>query len=80
MVGGKLEAAGFVDRLRDPSDRLVCRVALSTAGRRQVELIRSRRTVWLAEQLRALPPEDLARLADAVDVLERLTVAPVAAS
>jgi len=74
----KLESAGFVERLRDTADRRVCRVTLTTAGRKQLDTNRSRRTAWLARQLRALPDDDLATLAAAVEVLERLTLAPEA--
>ena len=72
----KLEAAGLVERIRDDADRRVCRVALTPAGRKQLDTNRSRRTAWLARQLRALPPEDLEKLGAAVEVLERLTAAP----
>jgi DNA-binding MarR family transcriptional regulator len=72
----KLEAQGLVRRLRDDDDRRVCRVELSASGRRQLEAIRSRRTAWLASRLRELPPDDLARLAAALDVLDALTDVP----
>ena len=75
-VTAKLEAAGLIDRIGDPTDRRVCRVALSDAGRTQVEVNRSRRAAWLADQLSALSSDDRERLASALDVLERLTTAP----
>jgi DNA-binding MarR family transcriptional regulator len=75
-VTAKLEAAGLIDRIVDPTDRRVCRVVLSEAGRQQVEINRSRRTAWLADQLSALSDDDRTRLASALDVLERLTTAP----
>jgi DNA-binding MarR family transcriptional regulator len=73
-----LEARGFVQRERDDADRRVCRVAVTARGRRQLEASRTRRTAWLATQLRDLSPDELERLAGALDVLERLTVARVA--
>ena len=75
-VVGRLEAAGLIERVRDSDDRRVCRVVVSDEGRRQVERNRSRRTAWLTEQLAALPDDDRGRLAEAVDVLERLTAPP----
>jgi DNA-binding MarR family transcriptional regulator len=72
-VIGKLEEAGYVERIPDPTDRRVCRVALTPAGRQQLETNRSRRTAWLAERLAALPAEDRARINEAVVVLEHLT-------
>ena len=71
----KLEAAGLVDRVVDSADRRVNRVALSAAGREQVETNRSRRTAWLADRVAELSPEERDRLAAAVDVLEHLTTA-----
>ncbi len=73
----KLEAAGLVRRIRDDIDRRVCRVKLSPDGRRSLEVSRNRKTEWLAARLAALPAEDLARLAPAIDVLEQLAAAPV---
>jgi DNA-binding MarR family transcriptional regulator len=75
-VIGKLEAAGFIDRLPDQADRRVCRVALSTRGRRRLEINRSRRTAWLADRLADLEPEQQDRLAAAIDAIEHLTTAP----
>jgi DNA-binding MarR family transcriptional regulator len=73
-VVAKLEAAGLVARHGDSTDRRVSRVAITPAGRRRLEANRTRRTAWLASQLGGLDPDDLDRLADALDVLERLTL------
>ena len=78
-VVGKLEARGLVRRRRDDDDRRVWRVELTAQGRRQIEASRTRKTAWLADQLRRLPRDDLERLAAALDVLEELTTAPAAA-
>ena len=75
-VIGKLAAAGLVDRIADPADRRICRVALSPRGRRQLDTNRSRRTAWLADRLAALDADDRARLARALDAIEHLTAAP----
>jgi DNA-binding MarR family transcriptional regulator len=72
-----LESRGFVERVRDASDRRVCRVRSTARGRRQLEASRTRRTAWLANQLRGLEPDDLERLAAALDVIEQLTKPPV---
>lgn len=69
---GRLVDAGLVERRPDPSDRRVTRVALTDAGRTLLESGRSRRSAWLATRLRDLDDADLARLADAAPVLERL--------
>lgn len=76
----KLEAKGLVARRPDPDDGRVCRVALTTAGRRHLEQARRRRTAWLATRLSELGDDDIRRLADALDVLEALTNAEAPAS
>jgi hypothetical protein len=55
-------------------------VELTAAGRRELDVTRSRKTEWLAARLRALPPEELAKLTDALDVLDHLTEAPAGAA
>jgi len=76
----KLESLEFITRRIDPSDRRVCRVQITTAGKRKLQSIRSRRTAWLTAQLHALSPDDLGRLHDVIEVLDHLTTAPPAAS
>src|SRR5262245_57841284 len=46
-----LERRGFIERARDEADRRVCRVRITTKGRRQLEKSRTRRTEWLASRL-----------------------------
>lgn len=69
----KLEANGFVTRQVDTNDRRVTRVTATDAGVRHIEATRERRTAWMASQLDRLDDDQLARLTDAVDVLEALT-------
>jgi DNA-binding MarR family transcriptional regulator len=75
-IVGKLEARGLVMRRPDESDRRVCWVEVTPLGKRQLEQHRERRTEWLASRLRALPPEQLARLADALDALDTISERP----
>lgn len=72
----KLEARGFVSRQADASDRRVCRVQVTAAGRRQLEAVKKRRTAWLSGRLKTLSPQELERLAAAAEVLDKLTEAP----
>ena len=67
-----LEQAGLVTREPDPSDRRQVLLRATPSGRRLLEEGRSRRTARLARQLAALPSADLAALARAADLLERL--------
>lgn len=72
-VVGKLEDAGFVARTVDGDDRRVVRVAVTAEGRRWLDDVRRRRRHWLTDRVRKLDDDEVARLAAAVDVLERLT-------
>jgi DNA-binding MarR family transcriptional regulator len=71
-----LAERGLVSRTTDEHDRRVSRVAATTEGRALVESIRRRRDAYLAQRLRTLPPDDLARLAVAAGLLERLLEDP----
>lgn len=79
-VVDKLASAGYVDRLADPADRRVTRVAVTVAGRRLLGDVRARKDAWLGSQLSELTDEDRAALADAAAVLHRLTAPPKAAA
>lgn len=75
-VVGKLEDRGLVVRSADEKDRRISRIALTPAGRRQLDRSRNRRTAWLYTRLQDLSPADLRRLADAADILERVVGLP----
>jgi DNA-binding MarR family transcriptional regulator len=72
-VVAKLEADGLVERATDPADRRVQRVSATKAGRDLITETRRRKTTWLTARIRELPPDEQARLADALDVLDHLT-------
>jgi DNA-binding MarR family transcriptional regulator len=74
-VGG-LEEQGLVARAVDPRDRRVARVEITPAGRQLLERTRTRKNAWLDRRLGSLDPDDLLRLVDAIEALERLTEAP----
>jgi DNA-binding MarR family transcriptional regulator len=73
---GALEEQGLVARIVDPGDRRVARVEITPAGRQLLERIRTEKNVWLDRRLGSLDPDDLRRLLDAIEALERLTEAP----
>ncbi len=75
-VVSKMELLGLVRRETDARDRRVTRIHITAAGRRQLDDVRNRRTVWLQNQLNALSADELERLAAAADVLVKLTQAP----
>jgi len=69
----KLECDGLVTRSPDPTDRRICRVAISPQGETLLEESRRRKTAWLTARISELDPERQQRLADALDVLDELT-------
>jgi DNA-binding MarR family transcriptional regulator len=71
-VVAKLEADGLLERHLDPTDKRVSLVQVTKAGAQLHDESKRRRTTWLTGRVRELPAEDQARLADALDVLDRL--------
>jgi DNA-binding MarR family transcriptional regulator len=71
-IVAKLAATGLVEKAGDPTDGRVSLVSISPDGRRLLLEMRSRKNAYLASRLRHLPPEDIAALERAADVLERL--------
>lgn len=67
-----LEAMGLVVRIPDPDDGRVVRVDTTAEGRRRITESRTRKDQWLGERLATLSEDELARLAAALPVLERL--------
>lgn len=67
-----LEAAGLVDRTRDPGDGRSFLVSLSPAGRELLARVRTRKNAYLSRRLRDLSPEERATLDRASAILERL--------
>ena len=72
-VVNRLEADGLLERIVDPDDKRVCRVATTDSGDSLLDASRERKTAWLAERLAALDAEQLAHLAAAAVVLEQLS-------
>lgn len=72
-VVGALEERGFVERVRDVTDRRVWLVEVSPLGVKWIEQGRARRDAWLAERLARLTTGEAAALAAAAPLLRRLT-------
>jgi DNA-binding MarR family transcriptional regulator len=66
-----LEAAGLVRRARDPHDARVHRVHATAKGRRVMQRGRERRVANLATLLDRLSPEQIARVHEAAELVER---------
>ena len=67
-----LERAGVVERLPDPSDRRVCLVHTTPAGRTWLRANGAQQNVWLASRLAALSDSDRVAIHAALPALERL--------
>ncbi|HVS85162.1 MAG TPA: MarR family transcriptional regulator [Gaiellaceae bacterium] len=68
----RLERDGLVERTPSTTDRRRVGLALTANGQRTLRRVRSRRTAWLVERLRALDPDDLAAIEAAAGPLSRL--------
>jgi len=69
----KLEAMGYVERARnDPDDRRRVDLRITEAGTSTLQMLRERRTNWLAARLETLSPYERVKLATAIEPLQRL--------
>jgi DNA-binding MarR family transcriptional regulator len=68
----RLEAEGLIVRAQDPADGRSCLVSASARGGELLHRLRKRRTAYLARRLRELEADEVAVLARAAEVLERL--------
>ena len=71
-IVGRLVDAGLVTRTVDVDDRRIQRVSLSRDGAKLIARNRSRKNAYLARKLRRLEPEEVAKLEEAVGVIEKL--------
>jgi DNA-binding MarR family transcriptional regulator len=71
-IVGALEGMGYVTRIADPDDGRVVRVTITEQGSAILELNRSVKNAFLAQQLRRLSPDEHASLEDVTILLERL--------
>ena len=67
-----LEAAGLVRRRRDPDDGRVVHLHATAKGRRVMQEGRERRIADLASLLDRLGPDDVARVREAAELVERV--------
>jgi DNA-binding MarR family transcriptional regulator len=67
----KLEQMGLVERSA-VADRRRVGLHVSEKGHQVLRSVRSRRTIWLAERLKELSPDELARVEAAIEPLEKL--------
>ena len=68
----RLERAGLLQRVRESGDRRRVGLELTPQGAKLLRRVRARRTMWLAERLRALDTRELEAVENAVPALLRL--------
>jgi DNA-binding MarR family transcriptional regulator len=71
-VVAKLEEQGMLLRERDADDRRVIRVALTAKGRNLLAASRRKKTEWLAARLQQMSASELARVDQALEVLDAI--------
>jgi DNA-binding MarR family transcriptional regulator len=74
----RLEAAGLVERQAVGEDKRRVGLHVTPAGHRVLRSIKSKRTAWLAERLRALDAEQLEAVDAAIESLSALLEADAA--
>jgi DNA-binding MarR family transcriptional regulator len=72
----RLERAKLVERVRSDTDRRRVGLTSTAAGRRLLQAVRARRTVWLAERLARLSPSERAAIESALQPLASLIADP----
>src|SRR3954452_6733944 len=68
----RLERDGLVQRTPSADDRRRVGLTLTDEGQRLLRKVRSRRTAWLATQLKGLTAEELTAIERAIEPLRRL--------
>ena len=71
-IVARLEEAGLVERIPDPSDARSFAVSATPDGRAFVKSLRTRKNAYLARRLRGLDEDELATLERAAAILEGL--------
>lgn len=69
---GDMERSGLVRRSSDPNDARVARIDMTARGRRVLAKGREMRIADIEGRIRRLPPADIATVADAVGIVERM--------
>jgi DNA-binding MarR family transcriptional regulator len=71
-IVARLQEEGLVERAADPADGRSFIVSPTSQGRALLRRLRTRKNAYLARRLRGLDAEDVATLARAAEILERL--------
>ncbi|SRR5581483_1200197 len=69
-IVGHLEAAGLVERVRDPADGRASILSVTAEGRALLRRLRERKTAYVAKRLAAMSTEDRRTLERAAELLE----------
>jgi DNA-binding MarR family transcriptional regulator len=69
-IVGHLEAAGLVERVKDPADGRASILTATAEGRAHLKRLRERKTAYLAQRLDKLDAEDRRTLERAAELME----------
>jgi DNA-binding MarR family transcriptional regulator len=69
-IVGHLEAAGLVERVKDPADGRASILTATAEGRGHLKRLRERKTAYLAQRLDKLDAEDRRTLERAAELME----------
>jgi len=72
IIGSLIELE-MIERTPDPLDGRVAWVQITTEGRKLLHRVRRRKDAFLSARLKRLSPEELETLAQAAELLDRLT-------
>jgi DNA-binding MarR family transcriptional regulator len=67
-----LQAAGLVERVRDPEDGRASILTITSAGRSLLRRLRARKTAYLAQRLDGIDEKDRRTLEHAAELLEEM--------
>ena len=71
-IVARLEEQGFVARETDPDDKRVVRARVTDAGVDVLDVMRTRRTAFVAQRVDRFTDDERATLASAIPLLERI--------
>lgn len=69
---GDMERSGLVRRSSDPTDARIARLEMTAKGRRVLARGREMRIADIERRIRRLDPKEIATVADAVTIVERM--------
>jgi DNA-binding MarR family transcriptional regulator len=67
---------GLLTRTQDPNDRRHVDLTLTDEGHALLDTVFGRTRAWMAERMRAMTPDDLSKIVEGMDALQKMLVEP----